>query len=584
PLFIVPYYVFPTKPGRHSGFLPFSVGNYQRGDGYIHNVGYYWAASEYWDILAALDYTENLGFNYRGQFRYSLRYVLSGSITGNYANESRYIGIDEIKSKRWSVQFNHSHTISPTFSIKADGTFISDKDYYTDHSINLDDRTDRRIKSKATISKQFGNSSLSAQFSHENQLDTDVRVDQLPTASFRMSSRPIFGSSAKDASGNKIERWYNKFTFGYASNLNNYSYRKTDTTGFRSRKEYMTLNHSPSLGLQQIKISYLNITPSFSYQETWYKVFETDQSLAAGIDASQVYRRYAYSASVSASTEMYGTIEPNLLGLEAVRHVITPRMSFSWAPEITRNSDVKSYTGAGGGGAKQRTVSVGIDNVFQAKVKSGQESKKYDLFYINSLTSYNFEAVGNKWSSLSTSFGSTMLKSINMYITGSMVHDLYEPGTNKLRWWSPYLQSFSISSRFNTGGIFSEFTPENKSDSGRGGSGARQQKWTMSVSHSYRESGRGESFSKSHQINYSLQLALTPTTDISFTQIYDIARKKSINKSLQIRKNLHCWEASFGWVPQGSNQGYWFKINIISIPEIKYEKNESGAITPFSSF
>ena len=155
PLFIVPYYVFPTRPGRHSGFLPFSIGNYQRGDGYVHNVGYYWAASEYWDILGAVDYTENLGFNYRTEFKYNLRYVLSGSITGNYANESRYVGINENKSKRWSLQFNHSHTLSPTFSIKANGNFVSDKYYYTDHSIDLDDRCVRPNQSNDRYSNIY---------------------------------------------------------------------------------------------------------------------------------------------------------------------------------------------------------------------------------------------------------------------------------------------------------------------------------------------------------------------------------------------------------------------------------------------
>ncbi|PKK83541.1 MAG: hypothetical protein CVT49_07875 [candidate division Zixibacteria bacterium HGW-Zixibacteria-1] len=583
PLFIVPYYVFPTKPGRHSGFLPFSIGNYQRGDGYVHNVGYYWAASEYWDVLGALDYTENLGFNYRGQFRYNLRYVLSGSVTGNYANEARYIGINEQKSKRWNLRFDHSHTLSPTFSIKADGTFISDKNYYSDYSTNLDDRTNRVMQSKASISKKFGNASLSAQFTHDDYLDQERRVDRLPTASFSLPTMAIFGSSAKDASGKKIDKWYSKFTFGYRVNLNNYNDRKTDTTGFKSRKEYLTMHHTPTIGLQQIKISYLKLVPSFSYQESWYKVFETDQSLAAGIDASQVYRRYAYSASVSASTDMYGTIEPNLFGLQALRHVITPSVRFSWAPEITMNDDVKKYTGVGAGGAKQKTMSFGLDNIFQAKVKSGEESKKYDLFYVNSSASYNFEAVGHKWSGLSTSFGSSMLKSINMFISASMLHELYEPGTDKLRWWSPYLQRFSISTRFNTGGIFSEYATESRSDSTRAGAGTGRQRWSISVSHSYSESGRGALFSKAHQINYSLQLALTPTTDVSFTQSYDIARQKSINKNLMIKKNLHCWEASFNWVPQGSNQGYWFKINIISIPEIKYEKRDSGTITPFSS-
>jgi len=583
PVFWVPYYVFPTKPGRHSGFLSFSVGNYARGDGYIRDVGYYWAASEYWDILWALDYTEDLGFRYRSEFSYNIRYKMSGRVSGSYVNQTTTSGYSETKTKRWDLKFNHSHTVSPTFTIKANGEFLSDKSYYTDYSTDLDDRTNRTIRSQASISKRFENASLTAKFTHDDYLDDERRVDVFPNATFSMSSRPLFGSPKKGADGKTNTKFYHNITFGYSANLKNFSSRQTDTTGFRSRKEYVTVHHNPSISIQQIKLlKYFTFVPRFNYQETWYKVFETDQSLDAGIDASDIYRRYAYSASVSATTALYGTVEPKLFGLEALRHAMTPSVSFSWAPEIDKNDDVKSYTGVGGGGGKQRTMGISLSNIFQAKVNSGETTQKYDLFYINASTSYNFEATGKKWSYLNTSFGSSMLKKFNMNISGSMTHDLYKPGTEELQFWSPYLQSFSISTSFNTRGSLGEYRTQSTSETGQPGKGKKSsQKWSLSVSHSYNQSGRGENFSKTHQLYYSLRMSLSPSIDLTFSQRYDFANDKSINKSLQLNKNLHCWEASFWWVPQGSNKGFGFKINIIQIPEIKYEKKESGVITPF---
>jgi len=585
PVFWIPYYVIPTKPDRHSGFLTFSVGNYERGDGYIRNVGYYWAASEYWDILGALDYTENIGFRYRSKLSYNIRYKLSGYISGSYLNQTTFSGFSEVKKKRWDILFNHSHTISQTFNVKANGRFLSDKNYYTNYSTNLEDRTNRTIRSQVSISKKFGNTSLSAQFSHDDYLDEERRVDRLPTASYSVPKWNLFGSPSKDANGKSNEKFYHKITFGYNVNLNNFNSRRTDTTGFRTRREYATMHHRPSIGIQQIKLfKYLNLTPSFSYQETWYKVFETDQSLDAGVDASKVYRRYAYSASIGASTNLYGTVEPNLFGLQALRHVISPSVSFSWAPEIDKNDDVKSYTGVGAGGSKQKTLGLRLTNLFQAKTKSGEETRKYDLVTISSSTGYNFEAEGKKWSNLNTSMSSTMLKKFNMNVSASMVHDFYKPETEELQFWSPFLRSFSISTSFNTSGIFSEYETQNSDTSRVGGGKKSKQKWSLSVSHSFTQSGRDATFSKTHQLYYSLKLALTPTLDVSFSQRYDFANHKSINKSVQINKNLHCWEASFGWVPQGSNKGFWFKINIIQIPEIKYEKKETGVITPFDNY
>ena len=59
PLMAIPYYVFPLKKGRHSGFLPFTFGRFERGERYVKNVGYYWAPSDYWTGRARLTITNN---------------------------------------------------------------------------------------------------------------------------------------------------------------------------------------------------------------------------------------------------------------------------------------------------------------------------------------------------------------------------------------------------------------------------------------------------------------------------------------------------------------------------------------------
>jgi lipopolysaccharide assembly outer membrane protein LptD (OstA) len=583
PLLIVPYYVFPTKPGRHSGFLSFRLGNFERGERYISNVGYYWAASEYWDVLGAIDYYEQYGITYRSTFRYNVRYMLSGSLTGSYTNESRYDLYRESKTKRWRFVFNHSQTVTPTFNIRANGTFLSDKSYYSDFSTDLEERLNRNLKSQLSLSKKLGRSSLNAQFVHEVALDAEARTDRLPSAGFSLPSGPIFGSPSKDESGREFRKWYHGLYSGYSVNLNNYSRRTTDTTGLRSRREYLTVNHTTSLSAPFSILKYLKLNPSLSYQETWYKIFETDQSLDAGIDASQFYRRYAYSTAMSASTDLYGTVSPNIFGLEGLRHVVTPRVSISWAPEITRHDDVRSYTGAGGGGAKRLSLSFSLGQLFQAKVKSGEQSRKIDLFTIGSSFGYNFEAEGRKFTNLSTSLNTSLLKNIS--ISASMVHELYKPGTEKLRWWSPYLQSFTISTTLHTQGILSEQRPSEQQETllpgPSGDGGETKQKWSLRVAHHYSESGRDASFLKRHTISLNAKLKLTSSLDVTYTQSYDVVRDRTVSRRIELVKNLHCWQGQFYWVPDGSNKGYYFRINVIAIPDIKFEKSESGIRAPY---
>lgn len=587
PLMIVPYYVFSIKPNRHSGFLPFRIGNFERGAGSISNVGYYWAASEYWDAQASLDYYENYGFNYNGTFRYNVRYQFTGSVLGSYSTDSRFYQYNELKRKRWQIRFNHSHTVSPTFNIRADGTFLSDKSYYTDFSTNLDDRLDRNLRSQISLSKQWGSTSLSAQLLHTVNLDQDSRADELPTASLSFPSRPLFGSPKKKAGEEPRRKWYQSLYFGYSMNLRNFSSSNVvktidttgDTTQITSRKEFVVINHNPGLTIAPVSLlKYLRIGPSFRYQETWYKIFPTDQSRSANIDASETYRRYAYGASVSAATDLYGTVYPKLLGLEGLRHVLSPSVAFSWAPEITRHDNIKAYTGAGGGGAKQRTLSFSLSQLFQAKVKSGETSKNIDLLSVNSSLGYNFEAQDRKFSELTTSAQTSLLKNIRM--SASMSHDLYEPNINKLRLWSPYLTSFSISTSFSIGGDMGEFgeidTTNLKSSLVGKKAVKENQSWSLSLSHYFSQSGRGSYFNKVHSINFSFKVNLTPNLKLTYWQNYDFTRHRTVSRRVEIERDLHCWKGYFYWIPDGSNRGYYFKINVISIPDIKFEKSESG--------
>ena len=580
PIMIFPYYIFSIKPGRHSGFLPFRIGNFERGAGSISNVGYYWAASQYWDVQASLDYYENFGFAYHSSIRYNLRYNLSGSVTGSYANNSRYdADYREIRQKRWQLAIDHSQTISPTFNIQAHGNFISDKSYYTEFSTDLDERLNRDLRSQISISKQWRRASLSAQFIHTVALDREVRTDEMPTASISFPGRAIFGSPSKGEGKESERKWYQSLYFRYGAGLRNYSTRSTDSTGFRSRKEFLVVNHSPTLSVSPVTFfRYLRVGPSFSYQETWYKIFETDQSAAAGIDTKQLYRRFAYGASISAATDLYGTVSPNLWGLQGLRHVLTPDATFSWAPEITRHNEIRNYTGAGGGGTKQKTVTFSLRNIVQAKVKSGEATKTLNLFTVSSSFSYNFEASNRKFSTLSTNAQTSLAR--NLRISAGMTHDFYVPGTDQLRFWSPYLSSFNISTSFSTSGSLGEyeaataFSPKTSPQTGT--KRTQKQNWSMTVSHYYSENGRGNAFTKAHSVSMAFNINLTTGWKLNYTQSYDFVRGRTVSRRIEVERNLHCWQGYFYWIPDGSNRGYYFRINVISLPDIKFEKSESG--------
>ncbi|MCK4656250.1 MAG: hypothetical protein KAT85_04440, partial [candidate division Zixibacteria bacterium] len=212
PILALPYYIFPLKSGRHSGFLPFTFGKFQKGERYIRDVGYYWAASEFWDWKGSFDYFEenqNLTFNSRVNF--NKRYVLNGYLAGSYLRDTNYDYTTSTESKRnrWVINSAYNHTVSPSFNIRANGRFVSDKTYYSDYSLNSNDRLDRLIKSQVSFSKKFGkNISLSGNVTHTVNLDQESRTDNLPTMSLSLPTIWPFGNGSRDADGKLQQSWY----------------------------------------------------------------------------------------------------------------------------------------------------------------------------------------------------------------------------------------------------------------------------------------------------------------------------------------------------------------------------------------
>ena len=76
PVAAMPFAVFPNKKGRTSGLLIPTYGESASEGRFIRGLGYYWAASEYYDASMKIDYFDRSGMILRGDTRYNKRYIL----------------------------------------------------------------------------------------------------------------------------------------------------------------------------------------------------------------------------------------------------------------------------------------------------------------------------------------------------------------------------------------------------------------------------------------------------------------------------------------------------------------------------
>ncbi|MFQ6007971.1 MAG: putative LPS assembly protein LptD, partial [Candidatus Zixiibacteriota bacterium] len=604
PLLAIPYYVFPLKKGRHSGFLPFTFGNFERGERFVRDVGYYWAASEYWDWQGSLDYYEiSRTITVKSRINVKKLYMLDGYISGNYTRETHYnSGVAaENKSTRWAINSAYNHTFSPSFNIRAFGSFQSDAQYYTDYSFNLEERLNRQVKSQISFKKTFGqNTSLSGNLTHTVDLDRESRNDQIPSMTLFLPTIWPFGSGSINEEGQLEQKWYQNVTFRYNPSLLNYSVRNRvdsvrydttitvdtltmeedttiavrDTIAYRTRRKYAKINHNPHISLPTITLfKYFIFTPSLNYNETWFKIFETDQSRAAGIDASTLYRTYSYSGGVGFKTALYGTVHPNIVGVTGLRHVITPTVAYSYSPEIDRHPEVRAFAGGGAGSKKSQILSFSLNQLFQAKIGQGEAERSLDLLSLTSSFSYNFENKEKPYSDLSTYYHISSLP--NVTLSGSMRHSFYDPETDELRFWSPILMSFSFDATFRLSGKSFLFDDPDAIPKGVDSAAdlSERKGWSLNATYSYQESGRGAAFAKSSFIRFTLSFNLTPKTSVTYSQQYDIVDKLTVSNSVNIVRKIHCWTGSLYWVPIGSNRGFGFKLYVTALPEIKIDNN-----------
>lgn len=596
PLFALPYYIFPLEKGRHSGMLPFTFGNFQQGDRYVRNVGYYWAASEYWDWQGSLDYIERqrtITMNSRVNF--AKRYVLNGYVSGSFARATNFDAstATENKSKRWISSGAYNHTFSPTFSVRGFADFRSDATYFDDYSINRTDRLNREAKSQLSFSKKFGSIAASGRVSHNENFDEGRRTDEIPSLALSFPTIWPFGSSSTGADGRTVQKWYHGFTFRYTPDYLNSSSRSTnDSTGVRSRKKYMKLNHNPGIGLPTFSLlKYFKFTPSFQYSETWFKIIQTDQSDSAGVSPKS-YRTYSYSTGVTGRTDLYGTFYPHVFGITGLRHTLTPQVSYSYSPDINHFPTERAYVGGGAGSNKSQIIGVTLSQLLQAKFRSGETEKSIELISLSSGFSYNLEADTRPYSNLNTSFQSNAIPRITF--AGNLVHSLYEPGTDKVDFWSPRLESFRLDARFSISGksfIFDDpidrgirpgaESPEQLQLSQEPSNMPTSRGWIFSAEYGYNESGTGFSYRKFSYFRFNLNFNLTPSTYISYSHDYDVDDKKTIYNSVRITRQLHCWSGSLYWVPIGSNRGFGFQLFVTAIPDIKIDNNHDSYLQAF---
>lgn len=460
----IPFGFFPFTDKYSSGIIMPTFGDEMTRGFYLRDGGYYFAISDYFDLALTGEIYTKGSWGLNAQSNYVKRYKYSGAFNIGYL-----ITIygdkgmpDYQKQKNFRLTWNHSQDAkaNPNMSFSASVNFTTSgydrnnvNSYY-----NANQFTENTKSSTVNMTYRFPNSpfSLSATTSITQRTKDSTLVVSLPDFTLNMSR--IYPFKRKNPVGS--ERWYEKISMNYTGQFRNSIETKQDLF-FKSSliKDWRNaMQHNIPLSATFSVLKYLNVTPQFSFTDRMYsnKVLrEYDPRQDAVINSDTVYgfyNVYNFNFSVTAQTKLYGFYKPlPFLGdkIEMIRHVFTPSVSFSAAPDFGSSKfgfyENMNYINRGGelvqskyspfsngifGTApqgKQGSISMAMTNNVEMKVKSDRDStgvRKISLIEnFSANMSYNMAADSMRWSNLNTSILIKLVKGFNLQM--SAIFDTY---------------------------------------------------------------------------------------------------------------------------------------------------------------
>ena len=667
PVLGIPFGIFPHKGGqRHSGWIMPSYGDNKNRGQYIQGLGFYWAPNDYWDSKLTMGFGDKQGYTFKVNTQYNLRYKFNGSL--NFFNRQFLSGTKNItdifgdKKTSTTVRWNHKQIMRNNQSLNANITYSTSGDYNKKYGLTESERMDQKAISNISYSKRWPESKNSISLSYYANQDLLIRdkIDEnskyyinpnrkgtqinsknqtFPKFSFRHGQSDLFSTTAID------KKWFNTITWNYGLNYSNikrvyYESVEIDSNMFSWKNEDLVENkindenngwiHTSSINAPQKLFRYISINPRLSLKSAWVNktydgIWNDSLNVFEKIEKNRFATRTTGSFSLNSSTQIYGLIPIPLGPVKSIRHVMSPTIGYSWTPDFSENflgKDLryfrKRFTGdeekildrfsgtiAGNTPkSEQKSMTFGINNIFQAKILKSKEEKKVDLLNWRINSGYNFAADSLKFSNIRSSVRSKILGKLNVDL--GMTHDLYNFDVEKnkrLASWNknssgkivPRLVNARLSTSFKIkskkwdenelgDNLIQDttITEENLEEIGLNtvprniqNSISNNQLWSTNISLSYSLNALNpDRTSKIIWANSNSIINITNNWKVSYRARFDLMERDLVNHSFSIYRDLHCWELSLNWTPNGIGQGINFKINVKSptLKDLKLEK------------
>ncbi len=444
---VLPFGFVPKRPSRATGLLMPTFGEESARGFYLRDLGMYFVLGNHFDLSVTGDIYTLGSWSLDVNSRYKVNYKFNGNFGFTYSNDQtgEKGSADFFQTKNMALKWSHSQDSKmhpgSTFSASVNFSSPSNNRY---NSRSVTEALQNQASSSISYTKNWnGKFNLSFNALHSQNSRDSSYAFTLPNITFSVTRFYPFKQKYRVGK----EKFYEKISFGYNTTLQNKINFKASEfmqEGFLDRFQN-GMAHNFQIGLPNFTLlKYFNFTPSVSYAQNWFfrsreYYYDEEQGKVAYTDSKQfstlgIVQNYSFSTSMS--TRIYGLFQfGSAHKIQAIRHVISPSVSFSLSPEKGTYANgwrTLTYTDARGnlvdydyniyagqiysapGKGKTGSVSLSIGNNLEAKVRdlrdtTGAGIKKVKLIdQLNISTGYNLLADSLKMSNV----GITMSTSV----------------------------------------------------------------------------------------------------------------------------------------------------------------------------
>jgi hypothetical protein len=619
----LPFGVFPEKKSQASGFLlPTYTLEENRGLG-LQRGGYYFAVNDYLGVIAQFDIYSKGSWAAFTTSQYSKRYQYNGSLALNYAYTK--IGeIYEPNGQIFKdFKVNWNHQVDP--KARPGTNFSAAVSFGTStfnqlNGIGVENILDNQYNSSITYSKSWKNKpyQLSVAARHNQSTQSGLVTVGLPDINFNLGQFSPF--QRKQMIG--LPRWYEKISASYSVQATNqlrfydtaFSFNNLSLADFENG-----IRHSAQIQANYTLLRYFNWNISVPYTEYWntrqlYTRYNNDlQREDTVLYRNGFFTSRQFEVSTSVSTRIYGLKTFKKGKIAGLRHVLTPNVSFGYTPgfaqppfdylyEYTDAYGMESYrspySGTPIGGPSNAlfrgAVSFRLDNNLQMKVRtrdtSGDAGTKI-ISLIDGLsfnTSYDLFRDSNNLSNINLSFRTSLLKIFNISAAANFDPYRYD---GRIRTKEYLLNTGGGLADFQNGNVTIGFSLQGEKSNQKEQDDAEKNNeqvqrlmqngrindyydfnipWNLSVNaglSATRDRGRpsGDTILYRPNLTFNGGFNLTERWKVNVSSGFVFERIDKVTlglTSIDISRDLHCWQMNLNLVPFGFRRSFNFTLQV----------------------